>query len=160
MIKSCTFFGIDINDFSFGLDYTSPSCIKLKLMLSQLIHEQYVEGIKSFFIGCEQGVDLWAGEIITAMMSRDPEIELNCIIPFEEQHAKWCLDNQELYFKVLGDCTKVKILHPHYTDTCVEECQRALVDLSSTLIVVADHDRQYPMVEYAKKLNRNIIYLE
>lgn len=104
-------------------------------------------------------MELWGAEIVTAQMSFDSEIELDCLLSSEEQPVKWCLDNQELYFKVLEDCSRVKYLHAHPVPDCLEISRKKLIDLSTNIIAVVPKGKTYPELEYAKEKGREIIYL-
>ena len=129
------------------------------MQLTQLINQQFINGVKKFFSTCEQGAELWAAEIITARMITDSEIELNCLLPSEEQPIKWCLDNQEQYFKVLEDCSRVRYLSKHPIENGLDISRKKLIDMSSNVVAVVPRNKTFPVLEYAKYKNREITYL-
>lgn len=129
------------------------------MQLTQLINQQFINGVKKFFSTCEQGAELWAAEIITARMILDSEIELNCLLPSEEQPIKWCLDNQEQYFKVLEDCSRVSYLSKHPIENGLDISRKKLIDMSSNVVAVVPRNKTFSVLEYAKYKNREITYL-
>ena len=95
--NACTFISSALTDFSFGYDFTSFKCISLKLQLAHYISDMYKAGVREFYSVCEEGIDLWAAEIVTYIMRDDPETKLHCVIPYEEQAAKWHSSTRGLF---------------------------------------------------------------
>ncbi len=132
MVKNaCTFISSPLNHFSFGADTSSYKCIALKIQLAQYISDAYKDGVRVFYTSCEQGVGLWAAEIVTYIMKDDPMTKLYCLIPYEEQSAKWDADTRELYYDVLEKATEVIFLNKHYKKNCVSEANLAALERSN-----------------------------
>ncbi len=129
MLKNaCTFISSPLRRFSFGADTSSYKCIALKLQLAQYISDIYKDGVRVFYCVCEQGVDLWAAEIIIRIMKDDPMTKLYCVIPYEEQAAKWDSDTRELYYTVLAESTEVVFLNKRYKKGCIAEAYSVVLE--------------------------------
>ena len=136
MVKNaCTFISSPLHKFSFGFDTSSYKCIALKLQLAQYISDSYKDGVRIFYCVCEQGVDLWAAEIVIHIMRDDPTVKLYCIIPYEEQAAKWDANTRELYYTVLEQATDVFFLNRHYKKNCVFEAYSVALECSEKVFV-------------------------
>ncbi|MBD5117379.1 MAG: DUF1273 domain-containing protein [Ruminococcaceae bacterium] len=156
-IKACTFISSDLNNFSFGYDSTNSKCIALKLQIAQYINDMYKSGIKEFYSVCEQGVDLWAAEIVTYIMRTDAETKLYCIIPYEEQAAKWHNDTHELYYRVLEEATEVIFLNTHYKEDCLAAARYYTLDRCGYVFAAVVDEKKNEFVRYSKIREKNIV---
>ena len=60
---------------------------EIKAKLREKIWELYCKGYDSFWINCEYDVQLWCGEIISALAMYN-DIELNIAMPYEEWNCQ------------------------------------------------------------------------
>ena len=154
--SACTFIASDLTDFSFGYDSTEPKCIALKLQLAQYINDMYIGGVRSFYSVCQEGVDLWAAEIVTYIMKSDSEVTLNCIIPYEEQAAKWHPDTRELYYRVLEQATQTETVACFYTEDCLAAASYEPLDRCDHVFAVVKEGAENDYVKYARVRGKNI----
>ncbi len=154
--SACTFIASNLSDFCFGYDSTNPKCIALKLQLAQYINDMYKEGVRNFYSVCEEGVDLWAAEIVTYIMKNDSGVSLHCLIPYEEQAAKWHCDTRELYYKVLENATDVKFISPCYSENALSWARYETLDNCENVFAVVKEGAKNRFVSYAANRDRNI----
>lgn len=146
---ACTFLASEIGKFSFGFDFTDHKCIALKLQLAQYINDMYKAGVREFYSVCEQGVDLWAAEIVTFLMQSDEEVKLFCILPYEEQAAKWHPDIHELYYRVLEQATEVEHVGTRYEEDCLAEARYRTLDCCANVFAVVYDGKDNEYVRYS-----------
>lgn len=158
MKKACTFIGDTLESMPFGYDYEDPGCISMKLQISQYILNAYKSGVKLFYSICEQGIDLWAAEIVTYLMDVDKEVELRCVLPYEEQAARWYPEMHELYYRILARATKTVMIGSRYSSSCYESARKMTVDNSTSIMVVLPAGKSNCIVEYAKKQHKDMIF--
>ena len=100
---------------------------KLKTVLRKLVSKDIIW----FGNGTARGFDLLAAQTVLEMKQEYPQIRLILVLPCKDQTAKW-YDKAEiaLYNDILKQADKVVYLHEHYTDGCMLERNRYLVDNS------------------------------
>ena len=107
---------------------------------------------------------MWGAEIVIGLMALHKDIELICVIPFEEQAVKWPCAYRERYFSLLESCTKSIILNTSYTPNSIPECCQFIVDRSNILLAVCDSkepgiNKAGYMVNYGLNIGRDVIYI-
>lgn len=128
--------------------------IKLKQTLLYLIKNGY----NSFFNGGAIGFDtLCALSVIE--LKNEYNIKLNMILPCEDQDEKWREAEKKVYSYILDNADSVRYITKEYTEGCMFERNRNLVDCCDVL--VAYNTRTYGgtcyTVNYAKKAGKEII---
>ena len=164
MPTKCAIAGQAQNRFSFGFDEEDLRCIKLKIKLLQQISILYENGVRIFLTDCSLGVCLWSAEIVAGLMFLHGDIELFCVIPYEEQSTKWPKEYRDRYFSLHENCTQSILINSGYTTKGLIACNRYLIDECGVLLAVCDNnnpgiDKAAYMVGYAKQVNRSIIYI-
>lgn len=154
--SACTFIASDLTDFSFGYDSDAPLCITLKLQLARYIDDMYVAGVRDFYSVCQEGVDLWAAEIVSYIMKGDGDVTLHCLIPYEEQAAKWHPDTRELYYKVLANATDTETLSPLFTEDCLAAARYETLDHCDHVFAIVKDGGENAFVKYAKAKGKDI----
>ena len=93
-------------------------------------------GSERFITGGALGVDTLAAWTITRLRSEYSHIRLILALPCppDEQTLKWSDEQKEEYQKILDLADEVKILSDRYTDKCMLDRNRYMVDNSSKLI--------------------------
>lgn len=102
---ACAILGHSPMRFAWGFDEEDIRCKRLKLELLRQIAALRLYGVLQFLVACDPGVGLWAAEIINILRDSDPELQLYCILPHEEQVTKWAPYLRERYFEILEQCT-------------------------------------------------------
>jgi uncharacterized phage-like protein YoqJ len=138
--QTAAFTGYRPHRFTFKGDEKHPDCVELKSVLREQIELLYEQGVLRFLTGACIGVDTWAGEIVLDLMKQHKDIELHCIVPFEEQAVKWTEAQRERYYNLLRDCTKIVQLSVHYYEGCYRVRNQYLVANSKYLLAVYDQN--------------------
>ena len=163
-IASCAITGHRPNYFKFGYDEEHPDCIKLKLAILRQIELFYHSGFTRFLTGGALGVDMWAAEIVIELMGLHKDMEFYCVIPYEEQAARWSPPQRERYYTILSRSTRNILIGAQYTGYCYSKRNRYLVDNSDILMAVYDaaetkKSGTRSTVEYAHKKERGILFI-
>jgi len=82
--KTAAFTGPRPHRFPFKNNEDHPDCTQFKTTLREQIELLYNQGVRRFLSGVSTGVDMWAGEIVLDLMKKHKDMELYCIVPFEE----------------------------------------------------------------------------
>lgn len=154
--NGCTFIASSLSDFSFGYDFESPKCIYLVSRLKDYITKKYNEGVRDFYSVCEQGVDLWAAEFVTQIIKKDKSVKLHCILPYEEQAAKWHSDIRELYYKVLEQSDDTEFVSLYYSDDCLKKARLLTIDHSKYIFTALESDLGNEYAEYALNKGKSV----
>lgn len=154
--NACTFIASNLTDFCFGYDTDDPRCIALKLQLAHYIDDMYTNGVRDFYSVCQEGVDLWAAEIVSYIMKDDGDVTLHCLIPYEEQAAKWHPDTRELYYKVLAAATSTETLSPLFTEDCLAAARYETLDHCDRVFAIVKEGGENTFVKYAKARGKNV----
>lgn len=154
--KGCTFIASSLSSFSFGFDFENSKCICLLSCLKEFIKKRYDEGVRDFYSVCEQGVDLWAAEYVTRLIDRDKSVKLHCILPYEEQAAKWHSDIRELYYNILEKADDTEYIGLHYSDDCLKKARLFAIDRSSSVFSAAESGFGKECKEYALQNGKNV----
>ncbi len=153
---ACTFIGSRISKFSFGYDCTNPKCVALKLQLAQYINDMYRAGVREFYSVCQEGVDLWAAEIVTYLMKDDEEVKLHCVLPYEEQAVKWHPDAHELYYSVIEKATDAELVNTRYTKDALAQARYRTLDLCGNVFAVVEDGNKNDYVKYARIKGKSV----
>ena len=106
----------------------------IKEKLRETIWGLYCNGYDSFYLNCEYGIPLWTAEIICALKKYNT-IELNVVMPYEEQAKDWYEDQRERYFSVHSLADNVHMLNTQYYDGCYDDTEEYMIDQSDLLLV-------------------------
>lgn len=135
---TCCFTGQKPQRFAFGFDEESEDCILLKLKLLAQIQEMRKKGVTTFLSGMAMGVDIWAAELVLELKRELPQedIRLIGVIPHEGQANKWSSDYRNRYFNTLAQAEKAVLISSEYTEGCLFDRNRYMVDHSAHMIAV------------------------
>ena len=147
--NGCTFIASSLHDLSFGYDFESPECSYLISQLNENITEIYRSGVRDFYSICEEGIDLWAAENVLALIKEDNTVRLHCVIPYEEQAAKWQPSLRELYYTVLEQAESAEFVSLKYRDDCMRKARYRTLDQSGYVISVCESEEMREYKNYA-----------
>ena len=116
------------------LFFYEPPLADIKEKLREIIWGLYCNGYDSFYLNCEYGIPLWSAEIICALKKYN-DIELNIVMPYEEQANDWYEDQRERYFSVHSLADDVYMLTKQYYDDCYDDTEEYMIDQSDLLLV-------------------------
>ena len=105
---------------------------------------------------------MYAAEILHGLKERYPNIRLECVIPYEEQAARWPEAVRERYFTIASKCDKETMLQTHYTSGCIPKGVRYRIDEADTVLDVWDGNRGAvgTAVKYASSRGKRIIQID
>ena len=94
-----------------------------------------LEGYENFICGGAVGFDTLAAECVLSFKARFPEIRLILALPCRDQTMRWeDLDDLARYKRILGEADSVEYITPFYTDGCMLERNRWMVDHSAVCV--------------------------
>ena len=162
--NTCCFSGHRPSKLSFGYDEGHPDCLRLKVRLFGETDRMRIKGITAFITGMAQGVDIIAAEIVLDIRRTYPKdgVCLIAAVPYEGQADRWPAKYRERYFDILSEADEVITLQKRYTDACMRERDRYMVDASSHLIAVyggIGGGTRYTM-DYALKKGLDVIIID
>ena len=90
-MKVCTITGHRPSRFKFKMKETQSGCKRLKRRIQEQCELLYAQGIRQFWVGGAQGVDMWAGEILLRMKEHPEykDLELHIALPGPEHDKLW-----------------------------------------------------------------------
>jgi uncharacterized phage-like protein YoqJ len=160
--KTCGIFGCNPMCFPWGYDEDDDCCITLKLLLLNKITVLRANGVCNFAVAMDSGIGLYATEIINSLRENDPEIQISCVVPYEEQATKWTPGLRERYFNELSKCSEVEIISTAKTADCEIAATLNVIDRAEFVIAVASPEDSKITValHYASRIKRQVINIE
>ena len=161
--STCAFTGHRPKSFSWKYNEAAPDCVLLKKVLAEQIKALTDSGVTDFLSGMAQGVDLWSSQIVLDLRKNNPALKLHVILPCEGQERKWTASAQEHYRLILAQANEVIYVGQEYSQDCMLERNRYLVDHSSILLAVYNGSYRSGTgmtVRYAQKLGREVIIID
>lgn len=163
---SCAITGHRPPRFKFKYREDHALCKKIKRNLSQLIITMYKNGVRTFYVGCALGVDMWAGEAILELKRKSgyEDIVLICAVPFSGHDKLWDGASRQRLTKLLAASDSALIISPNDYADAYKKRNYYMVDHADYLIAVYDQDRSQrsgtgQTVNYAKKKELDIYYI-
>lgn len=103
-------------------------------LLSRAVAFAYEGGCRTFITGGALGFDtLAAKEVIRFRMSH-PDVRLVIVLPCKNQSNSWSSSQVSLYEYTLMNADEIEYVSDEYTDTCMKERNKRLVELCDMLI--------------------------
>lgn len=138
-------------------------CTELQTNLEKAIIELIEQGVVFFGNGGAVGFDALAATMVLKLKEDYPHIRLVMVLPCppEQQSLKWNDEQKKQYYEILGQADKVRILSPQYTEKCMLDRNRHMVDNSAYLICyLRQHSGgTFYTVNYAERKGLNIFRL-
>lgn len=138
-------------------------CTELRKSLEKVIISLIEQGVVFFGNGGAVGFDALAATTVLKLKEDYPHIRLVMVLPCppEQQSLKWNDEQKKRYYKILEQADKVRILSPQYTNSCMLDRNRHMVDNSAYLICYLreQHGGTFYTVNYAEKQGLNILRL-
>lgn len=132
--KSCCFTGHRASKLPWGYDESDIRCIEFKEKLDAVIGAVYESGVTHFICGMANGCDMYCAEAVLKLKKSNPDITLEAAVPYDGQEAKWSADLKRRYRDIIINCDAVNIISDKYTQFCMMQRNRYMVDRSSILI--------------------------
>lgn len=148
---------------------TEENVSKLKYKLTEAINAVYEKGVRYFYSGMCQGVDIWAAEAVLEFKKTHPDVEIICAIPFEGHADSLKGKALEEYENIVkksfrADCLKGRISYREMA-RAFNERNNYMVSNSDFLIAVCNERSISPggtanTVKMAQKKNMKIIFVD
>ena len=138
-------------------------CRELKISLTSAIKNLIKNGVVYFCAGGALGFDMLAEETVLELQREYPQIKLVLFLPCpqQEQTLKWNDAQKQRYNSIFTQADSVRVISPKYTNGCMLERNRRLVDGSTHLICYLRKKwgGTFYTVKFAEEKNLNIIRL-
>ena len=135
---SCCFTGHRPDRLPWGTREGDPRCAMLKGRIAQAVERAYEAGFRHFICGMAIGCDTFFAEAIIALRERYGDVTLEAAVPCGSQPDKWTKAQRLRYNELLDRCDTVTVLQYGYTDDCMMQRNRYMVDRSSLLLACFD----------------------
>lgn len=136
---------------------------ELQANLEKAIIELIERGVVFFGNGGAVGFDALAATTVLKLKKDYPHIRLVMVLPCppEQQSLKWNDEQKKRYYEILEQADKVRILSPRYTDGCMLDRNRHMVNCSAYLICyLRQHSGgTFYTVNYAERKGLEILRL-
>ena len=107
---------------------------QVKAWLRKEIEKAIADGYTTFITGMAMGVDIWAGQIVADIKSRNPQIHLIAAVPWLGVSKRWGESWRELYEGLLAQVDLKKVICTSYSDDVFMQRNRWMVDHSNLVI--------------------------
>ncbi len=168
--QACAFTGHRPYRLMLGKEGDNLAQSRLIEALMREIHALNFKGVRRFYTGMAQGVDLWCAEIVLELSKTAPFIELVAALPFSGQERRWSAEARERYRRLLNGCSRVVDCSlDHYKSiegslsAAYLNRNRYMVDNAQFLLAVYDPNGAHlrsgtgQTVRYAQNKRRSII---
>ena len=135
---SCCFTGHRPAKLPWGTDEGDERCLRLKARLREVIARAVEDGYTHFICGMAIGCDTFFAEAVIALREQHGDITLEAAVPCGSQPDKWTKAQRLRYNELLDRCDTVTVLQYGYTDDCMMQRNRYMVDRSSLLLACFD----------------------
>lgn len=147
--------------FPWGYDEEDDDCLKLKQLLVEQIVALIDNGVINFVSDMAWGTDLFCAEMVVGLKRYlFPQLQLICVLPSEEQAAKWSPQQRKRYYDTLEHADQTIYMQHHVSQEGVFKCHRWLVEHSHFLLAVhngAHKGSAYAVSRYAQAEGRAVI---
>ena len=138
-------------------------CTELQANLEKAIISLIEQGVVFFGTGGAVGFDALAATTVLRLKEDYPHIRLVMVLPClpEQQSSRWNDEQKKQYYEMLDRADKVRILSPRYTNSCMLDRNRHMVDNSAYLICyLREHSGgTFYTVNYAERQGIEILRL-
>ena len=135
---TCCFTGHRPHRLPWHEDELDPRCQRFRAELDRQVAMAYDRGYRHFISGMAQGVDMYAAEIVLELKKQHPQITLECAIPYERQAVRWPEALRNRYFSIAEHCDQETMLQTHYTQDCLWNRNRYMVDHADIVLAVCN----------------------
>ena len=117
-----------------GYDETKESCLSFKKDLQTIFTGAYKYGLINYLVGMAEGFDMIGAEALIELRKKYKDINIIAAVPCKGQELRWKPEQQKRYHKLLKQCDEVIILSDTYTNTCMNDRNKFMVEHSSVVI--------------------------
>lgn len=159
--KSCCFTGHRASKLPWGYNENDSRCIEFKEKLDAVIGAVYESGVTHFICGMANGCDMYCAEAVLKLKETNPDITLEAAVPYEGQAEKWSADLKRRYHDIIINCDKVYIISDKYTQFCMMQRNKYMVNNSAVLIACYNGQPggTWNTIKFAMDMDREIIQI-
>ena len=134
-------------------DFEQTVTAKQRLILEKLINNAIACGFTTFVAGGALGFDTAAAEYVLKKRREDPRVRLELVLPCADQDVRWSPPQKARYRKILAAADHTECLNEHYTDGCMYQRNRRMVEKSAVCIAFCQktYGGSFFTVNYAKE---------
>ncbi|MBQ9982051.1 MAG: DUF1273 family protein [Oscillospiraceae bacterium] len=138
-------------------DDTKEETLFIKNLLRSKIEDCINKGYTRFLSGVARGIDLWAAETVIELRRTNPQIELVCVKPIQNQGFDFPYNDKKIYDKIISSADHVICTSDVYKRNCYMIRNKYMVDNAAMLIAFVKNYRSGTgqTINYAKKLGIN-----
>lgn len=163
---ACAVTGHRPTRFKFKYKENTAGCKRLKKRLRDQFAELYEQGVRRFWVGGAQGVDMWAGEILLRLKETPGygDLELHMALPGEKQGEAWDKRSRERLAFLIRHSKECVIVGKGLTAEDYRRRNQYMVDHADVLVAVYDDDHSIRSgtgmtVNYARKKELAVILI-
>ena len=130
-------------------------------LLDRTVCSLFQSGVRVFRTGGALGFDTVAALTVLKYRSLHPELRLELCLPCRDQQASWSHSSRQVYADIIARADKVTYLHEQYTQGCMLERNRFMVDGSDICVGYCTSDKggSAYTLRYAEKQGLRVINL-
>ena len=103
---------------------------RIRARLPALLNRLIDEGFTDFLAGGALGFDTMMAKTVLSVKKKVPRLRLVLILPCRDQAARWSPEDVRVYEEIKSQADEVIYTADAYTDTCMLDRNRQLVDNS------------------------------
>lgn len=107
---------------------------QVKEWLRKQIEQAVADGYTTFITGMAMGVDIWAGQIVADMKTRDDRLHLIAAVPWRGFSTKWNPKWKQEYDQLLEQADLVRYIAKQYEKRVFQDRNEWMVNHSKRLI--------------------------
>ena len=144
-----------------GFNEKDERCFITSLYAYVEIEGAIKSGKKHFISGMALGFDMMCAEIVLELKKKYEHVSLECAIPCNGQELRWPLSEQNRYKKIVSQADKITIISNVYTNECMHERNKYMIDNSSLVIALFNGKSGGTKltIDYAKSQNKDIVII-
>lgn len=119
-------------------------------------------GYKNFLCGMAMGFDMLCFKRLLKLKNKYPDTKIIACVPCKDQPKKFPAEIKKEYFYLLEEADEIVYITETYTDTCMKERDRFMVDNSSVCIsyIYKSVGGAYYTTKYALENEKEVIFVK
>ncbi len=111
----------------------------LRQRIAEEIDRAYEKGYRRFLCGGALGFDTLCAEAVIEKRKKNPDALLILVIPCMGQEDSWSAEDRAVYDRIYAECDECYCMSELYTEGCMHQRNRAMVNDSSLCIAYLTH---------------------
>ena len=134
---------------------------EIKRRIADEIDRAYENGYRRFLCGGALGFDTMCADAVIEKRKKHPDTSLVLVIPCMGQYEQWSAADKAVYDRIYSECDECYCMSEFYTEGCMHQRNRAMVDDSSLCIAYLERENSGTAYtyNYAKENQLTVINL-